>query len=62
MTATEVAKAAHVDASTVLRWARNGRLPKIDLPGASTKRASYRFRRCDVEALLTPTPVRTEAQ
>lgn len=39
-------------APTVLRWAKDGRLPFIELPGGVRSR-KY-FRRADIEALLKP--------
>ena len=37
---------------TVLRWAKQGLLPFVELPGGRSSR-KY-FRRSDIEALLTP--------
>ena len=37
---------------TVLRWAKQGQLPFVELPGGRSSR-KY-FRRSDIEALLTP--------
>lgn len=48
MTAVEVAELLRVDPATIRRWASEGQLPAIRLPG---KRA-LRFRRSDVDALL----------
>lgn len=48
LTATEVAKAFRVDPSTVIRWAQDGTIPAIRVGGV------WRFRRADVEQLLTP--------
>jgi excisionase family DNA binding protein len=50
LTTTEVAEACNVEPETVRRWAREGRIAAITLPGGLK-----RFRREDVDALLTPT-------
>lgn len=50
LTTSEVARACSVDAETVRRWAREGRIAAITLPGGLK-----RFRREDVERMLTPT-------
>lgn len=50
LTTTEVAKACNVEPETVRRWAREGRIATITLPGGLK-----RFRREDVEKILTPT-------
>lgn len=51
LTTAEVAGLARVDVSTIQRWAKQGKLPSIN-PGGK----SLRFRRADVEELLTPKP------
>jgi excisionase family DNA binding protein len=48
LTAEEVADVMRVSKATVLRWSREGTLAPV---GA---RRSVRFRREDIEALLTP--------
>jgi excisionase family DNA binding protein len=50
LTTSEVAEACNVDPETVRRWAREGRIAVITLPGGLK-----RFRREDVDVLLTPT-------
>jgi DNA binding domain, excisionase family len=49
LTTSEVAEECRVDAETVRQWARQGRITAITLPGGHK-----RFRREDVDALLTP--------
>lgn len=49
MTATEVAEALRLSYSTVTKMAREGSLPVIKVG------SSLRFRRIDIEAILTPT-------
>ncbi len=49
MTTEEVAAFMHVSRHTVARWHRDGRLPKYTIAGLQ----SVRFKRSDVEALLT---------
>lgn len=46
----EVAALCDVDPNTVRIWARIGRIPVITLPGGRK-----RFRREDIERMLTPT-------
>lgn len=50
LTTAEVAEECSVDPETVRRWAREGRIAVITLPGGLK-----RFRREDVERILTPT-------
>lgn len=50
LTTTEIAEEYRVSIETVRRWARSGQLPTT----AVTPGGHRRFRRCDVEALLTP--------
>lgn len=50
LTTTEVAELLRVTPSTVIRWVESGKLPGIRA-GAG---AHWRFRRADVEQLLTP--------
>lgn len=50
LTTSEVAEECNVDPETVRRWAREGRIAAITLPGGLK-----RFRREDVDRLLTPT-------
>lgn len=53
MTVAEVAEALRISDETVHRWAREGRLPAIWLPGGPVERSGLkRFRRADVEAIL----------
>lgn len=47
LTAEEVATAVRQDVNTVQRWARNGLVPAIKLPGGR-----WRFRREVIEAIL----------
>ena len=49
LTTAEVAEECSVDPETVRRWAREGRIAVITLPGGLK-----RFRREDVDRLLTP--------
>jgi excisionase family DNA binding protein len=49
LTVSEVAQELRVHTATVGRWAREGRVPAIKLPGGT-----FRFRREDVDALITP--------
>jgi len=49
LTTDEVAEECGVLPDTVRTWAREGRIPTITLPGGHK-----RFRREDVDALLTP--------
>lgn len=48
LTAAEVAAIARVDAATVSRWARSGVVPAVRIG------RDWRFRRSDVDRLLTP--------
>ena len=60
MTADEVAEALRIDPETVRRWAREGRLRTVPMPGRA-----LRFRRADVEELLTtdkPAVVRADVE
>lgn len=50
LTTAEVAEACQVDPATVLRWAGAGLITVITLPGGRK-----RFRREDVDRILTPT-------
>lgn len=52
LTTAEVAEAFRVAEGTVNRWVREGNLRAIPLPGGK----GYRYRRSDVEALMTPDP------
>ncbi len=52
LTADEVAEAMRVSKPTVFRWAKAGTLRPV---GAGARK-SIRFRRSDIEALLTPKP------
>lgn len=47
LTADEVAEEFRITAETVYRWAREGELKALDLPGRVV-----RFRREDIEAIL----------
>lgn len=50
LTAREVAGKLGVSAETVLRWAREGKIPAVRLPG--TKRGRWRFRPAEIEAWI----------
>lgn len=50
MKTAEVAQALRVTPKTVWSWHKKGRLDGIELPGGE-----LRFRRADVEAILSPT-------
>lgn len=50
LTTAEVADVCNVDPETVRQWARKGLIATITLPGGLK-----RFRREDVEQMLTPT-------
>lgn len=50
LTSAEVKDEARVSSTTLLRWRQNGTLPAIKVGGR------FRYRRADVEALLSPTP------
>lgn len=53
LSASEVASMLpDTSAQTVLRWAKQGRLPFVEMP--SGRRGRKYFRREDIEALLTP--------
>lgn len=47
LTASEVAQEFRLDPETIRRWAREGRIHRIKLPGGL-----YRFRREEIEAML----------
>jgi excisionase family DNA binding protein len=49
LTTSEVAEMCQVTSNTVSRWVREGRIAAITLPGGK-----LRFRRSDVEEMLTP--------
>lgn len=51
LTPGEVATLLRVDARTVSRWARDGKLPSIRTVGGHR-----RFRRAEIQPYLTPTP------
>lgn len=51
LTSIEVAEMLRVHRATVLRWAREGRIRALPLPGRGV-----RFRRSDVERILADTP------
>lgn len=55
LTTTEVAERFRVSKTTVIRWAMDGTLPAIRVG------RDWRFRRQDVERLLTPVTPDTEA-
>ena len=55
MTPSEVAKLFGVTVQTVADWADAGTLACIRTPGGQR-----RYRSCDVEALLSPTPTKSE--
>lgn len=46
-----------LDPQTIREWARDGRLPTIPLPNGH-----WRFRREDIERMLTPTEVVTTTE
>jgi excisionase family DNA binding protein len=50
LTVDEVAKRARVSTRTVWRWEADGLLPSVRIEGARF----VRFRRADVDTLLTP--------
>lgn len=53
LTATEAAALLpQTTSQTVLRWAKEGQLPYVELPGGRRRRKF--FRREDIEALLQP--------
>jgi excisionase family DNA binding protein len=52
LTTSEVARVCNVKEAAVLGWVKSGRLAAITLPGGHK-----RFRREDVEQMLTPSPV-----
>lgn len=52
LTAVEVAKMSRTSAATVRRWAREKKIPAVPLPGGK-----WRFRRADIEELLSPSPI-----
>lgn len=58
LTAVEVAEEFRLDPETIRRWARDGRIEWIKLPGGQ-----YRFRRSDIEAITgqTVAPAETSA-
>ena len=56
LSTSEVAELADVHHATVSRWVASGKLAAITLPSGI-----LRFRREDVEALLTPT-IRTQVE
>jgi excisionase family DNA binding protein len=56
LTTSEVAELCQVTPNTVSRWVREGRIAAIALPSGL-----LRFRREDVEALLTPTTLPSPA-
>jgi excisionase family DNA binding protein len=51
LTATEAAQYLSVEPRTVLLWTRQGKLRGFKLSG--TKRHLWRFRHCDLDAMLT---------
>ena len=51
LTAREAARYLSVEPRTVLLWARQGKLKGFTLSG--TKRRVWRFRHCDLDAMLT---------
>ncbi len=51
LTASEAAQYLSVEPRTVLLWARQGKLKGFTLSG--TKRHVWRFRHCDLDAMLT---------
>lgn len=52
LTTREVAELAKVHPTTVGRWAKDGEVPFVRLPGGQ-----LRFKRTDVDQLLQPTEV-----
>ena len=52
LTSPEVADLFGVSDETVRRWAKDGKLPVVELPSGRVK-----FRRSDIDAILAPTPV-----
>jgi len=51
LTASEVAEILRVDSATVRKWATEGVIPAVRIHSGQRM---YRFRREDVERLLTP--------
>lgn len=56
LTTSQVAKMLAVDPASVRRWATEGKL----VPAVLTPGGHYRFRRADVERILSPADARTE--
>ena len=53
LTVREVAQCLRVDESTVRRWAKQGVLPAVPLPGKeSSRKVTYRFRQTALSNLL----------
>lgn len=52
MTPSEVADALRIDTVTLARWARNGDIESIQLPGGSHRR----YRRSVIDAILAGSP------
>jgi len=52
MTASEVAAELKVSPRTILQWAKQGKIPGYRLSGS--ERITWRFRRADLDAMLTP--------
>jgi excisionase family DNA binding protein len=52
LTTSEVADLFRVNEATVGRWVREGKVTAVPLPGGK----GYRYRRADIEALLSPEP------
>lgn len=52
LTTRQVAELAKVSRQTVSRWASEGKLPAVTLPGGQ-----LRFSKVDIDAMLTPTMV-----
>jgi excisionase family DNA binding protein len=50
LTATEVSRYLKVKPRTVLKWAKDGRIPAHSLSGS--KRITWRFLRSEVDAML----------
>ncbi|WIM07978.1 helix-turn-helix domain-containing protein [Trueperella bernardiae] len=59
LTTRQVAELAKVSRQTVSRWASEGKIPAVTLPGGQ-----LRFSKVDVDAMLTPTTTseRSEAE
>jgi excisionase family DNA binding protein len=60
LTSTEVARLLRVDAKTVGRWARAGKLPALRTLGGQRGQGHFRFRENDILALIGGQPDQPE--